>query len=137
MVAGMLLDKTVTFRSTHDTARMKDPEVLRERAKVQLIKDDELQNLMPLRVAVVDIKLADGKRLTKRVDNVRGTPQNPMTREEVLAKAKDLITPVMGVAGGTKLVGRVMEFGSGKKILRMRALLQNTKFSAVRRGTPA
>jgi len=26
---------------------------------------------MPLRVAVVDIKWRDGKRLTKRVDNVR------------------------------------------------------------------
>jgi len=38
---------------------------------VQLIKDEELQNLMPLRVAVVDIKLTDGKRFTKRVDNVR------------------------------------------------------------------
>ncbi len=126
MVAVMLLDKTVTFRSTHDTARMKDPEVLRERAKVQLIKDDELQNLMPLRVAVVDIKLADGKRLTKRVDNVRGTPQNPMTREEVVAKAKDLITPVMGVARATKLVERVMNFESVKNIREMRLLLQHT-----------
>jgi 2-methylcitrate dehydratase PrpD len=104
---------------------MKDPEVLRERAKVQLIKDDELQNLMPLRVAVVDIKLADGKRLTKRVDNVRGTPQNPMTREEVVAKAKDLITPVMGVAGATKLVERVMNFESVKSIREMRPLLQH------------
>jgi 2-methylcitrate dehydratase PrpD len=93
---------------------------------VQLIKDDELQNLMPLRVAVVDIKLADGKRLTKRVDNVRGTPQNPMTREEVVAKAKDLITPVMGVAGATKLVERVMNFESVKNITEMRPLLQHT-----------
>ena len=126
MVAVMLLDKTVTFRSTHDTARMKDPEVLRERAKVQLIKDDELQNLMPLRVAVVDIKLADGKRLTKRVDNVRGTPQNPMTREEVVAKAKDLITPVMGLSGATKLVERVMNLESVKCIREMRPLLQHT-----------
>jgi len=103
---------------------MKDPEVLRARAKVQLIKDEELQNLMPLRVAVVDIKLADGKRLTKRVDNVRGTPQNPMTREEVVAKAKDLITPVMGAAAATKLVERVMNFESVKSIKEMRPLLQ-------------
>jgi len=80
---------------------------------------------MPLRVAVVDIKLADGKRLTKRVDNVRGTPQNPMTREEVVAKAKDLITPVMGVAGATKLVERVMNFESVKSIREIRPLLQH------------
>jgi 2-methylcitrate dehydratase PrpD len=93
---------------------------------VQLIKDDQLQNLMPLRVAVVDIKLADGKRLTKRVDNVRGTPQNPMTREEVVAKAKDLITPVMGAAGVTKLVELVMNFESVKNIRELRPLLQRT-----------
>jgi 2-methylcitrate dehydratase PrpD len=124
MVALMLLDKTVSFRSAHDTARMKDPEVLRARAKVQLIKDEELQNLMPLRVAVVDIKLADGRRLTKRVDNVRGTPENPMTREEVVAKAKDLITPVLGVTGASKLVERVMNFESVKDIREMRPFLQ-------------
>ncbi len=124
MVAVMLLDKTVTFRSAHDTARMKDPEILRERAKVQLIKDEELQNLMPLRVAEVDIKLADGRRLTKRVDNVRGTPENPMTREEVVAKAKDLITPVLGVAGASKLVERVMNFENIKDIREMRPFLQ-------------
>jgi 2-methylcitrate dehydratase PrpD len=126
MVAVMLLDKTVTFRSAHDTARMKDPAILRERAKVQLIKDEELQNLMPLRVAVVDIKLADGTRLTKRVDNVRGTPANPMTREEVVAKAKDLITPVLGPGGATKLVERIMNFESVKDIREMRPSLQRT-----------
>jgi 2-methylcitrate dehydratase PrpD len=126
MVAVMLLDKTITFRSAHDTARMKDPEVLRKRAKVQLIKDEELQNLMPLRVAVVDIKLEDGKWLTKRVDNVRGTPENPMTREEVVAKAKDLITPVLGVTVATKLVERVMNLENVKDVREMRPFLQRT-----------
>jgi 2-methylcitrate dehydratase PrpD len=126
MVAVMLLDKTVTFRSAHDTTRMKDPEVLRQRAKVQLIKDEELQNLMPLRVAVVDIKLADGTRLTKRVDNVRGTPENPMTREEVVAKAKDLITPVLGVIGATKLVEQIMNIETVTNIRELRPFLQRT-----------
>src|SRR6185503_4537945 len=36
MIAVMLLDKTVTFRSAHDKPRMKDPGILRERAKVRL-----------------------------------------------------------------------------------------------------
>ena len=124
MVAVMLLDKTVTFRSAHDVARMKDPEILRQRAKVQLIKDEELQNLMPLRVAIVDIKLADGTQLTKRVDNVRGTPENPMTREEVVTKATDLISPVLGAAVATKLVERVMNLEKVKNIRELRPLLQ-------------
>jgi len=39
MTAVMLLDKTVTFRSAHDQARMKDPAILRERARVQHVHD--------------------------------------------------------------------------------------------------
>jgi hypothetical protein len=33
LIAVMLLDKTVSFKAAHDIARMKDPAVLRERAK--------------------------------------------------------------------------------------------------------
>ena len=54
MTAVMLLDKTVTFRSAHDQARMKDPATLRERAKVQLIPDEALSRFLPTRAAKVD-----------------------------------------------------------------------------------
>src|SRR6266849_6524194 len=72
MVAVMVMDKTVTFTSAHDKARMKDPATLREREKVNLIPDEQLERLMPLRVAIVDVQLTDGTHLTQRVDNVRG-----------------------------------------------------------------
>src|SRR3984893_6995416 len=98
MIAVMLLDKTVSFVSAHDKERLRNPATLRERAKVQLIPDEELERLMPLRVAIVNITLHDGSRLTQRVDNVRGTPENPMTRDEVVTKARDLIAPILGAA---------------------------------------
>jgi 2-methylcitrate dehydratase PrpD len=125
MVAVMLLDGTVTFRSAHDVPRMKDPEILRQHAKVQLIKDEALQNLMPLRVAIVDIQLVDGTRLTRRVDNVRGTPENPMTRQEIVTKATDLIAPVFGAAEAGKLVEHVMNLEKVKDIRELRPLLQH------------
>ena len=37
MLAVALLDKTVTFASAHDSARLKDPATLRERAKINLL----------------------------------------------------------------------------------------------------
>src|ERR1700738_3661357 len=98
MLAVGLLDKTVTFTSAHDRARMKDAAVLRERAKIKLLPDEELERLMPLRVAVLEVTLSDGARLAQRVDNVRGTPENPMTRDEITAKARDLIAPILGTA---------------------------------------
>ncbi len=54
--------------------------------------------LLPVRVAVVEITLADGTRLSDRVEAVRGTPRNPMPRSEVVDKARDLIAPVIGAA---------------------------------------
>src|SRR5467141_2519226 len=124
MAAVMLMDKTVTFSSAHDKGRMKDPATLREREKVKLIPDEELERLMPLRVAIVELQLIDGTHLTQRVDNVRGTPQNPMTREEIVAKGRDLIVPILGTAQFAKLVERLLELEQVKDIRELRPILQ-------------
>jgi 2-methylcitrate dehydratase PrpD len=124
MVAVMLLDKSVSFASAHDKERLKDPATLRERDKVQLLPDEELERLMPLRVAIVDMVLADGSRLTQRVDNVRGTPENPMTRAEVATKATDLITPILGKAKCSELIERIFHLEGVGDIRQLRPLLQ-------------
>src|SRR5438132_2352810 len=124
MAAVMLMDKTVTFSSAHDKARMKDPATLREREKVKLIPDEQLERLMPLRMAIVEVQLTDGTHLTQRVDNVRGTPKNPMTTEEIVAKAGDLIAPILGTAQCAKLIERVLNLGQVKDIRELRPLLQ-------------
>ena len=126
IVAVMLLDKTVSYRASLDESRMKDPAVLRERAKVELIPDEDLQKLMPLRVAIVDITLTDGTHLNKRIDAVRGTPENPMTREEVVAKARDLIAPVLGAATASNLIEKVLAIEGVKDVRELRPLLQRT-----------
>src|ERR1700721_2957959 len=104
LIAVMLIDKTLSFHAAHDKVRMQDPAVLRERAKVELVGDDELERLLPTRVGIVEIELVDGTHLTERVENARGTPENPMTRDEIVAKARGLITPVLGGAKGAKLI---------------------------------
>jgi 2-methylcitrate dehydratase PrpD len=126
LVAVMLLDGTVTFRSAHDTARMKDPAVLRMRSKVQLIPDEDLERRMPQRHAIVEIVLADGSRLTERVEAVRGTMENPMTRDEVVTKARELIAPVLGTSATTKLIEAVLHLETIKTILDLRPLLQRS-----------
>src|SRR5260370_11916642 len=111
-LAVMLLDKTVSFRAAHDNARMQDPAVLRYRAKVQLVPDEDLQQPIPVRVAVVELTLSDGSRLSERVEHVRGTPENPMTRDEVVAKARELMTPVLGAPTCSNLIELVLGLGS-------------------------
>ena len=125
LVAVMLVDKTVSFKSAHDQARMQDGAVLRQRAKVQLVHDDELERLMPRREAVVEVTLADGMRVSERVGNVRGTAENPMSREDIIAKARDLMTPVLGAAACQKLIDRVFDLEATKNIRDLRPLLQH------------
>ena len=124
LVGVMLIDKTVSFASAHDKARMQDPEILRQRAKVQLIPDVELARLMPKRVTIVDLVLNDGTRLSERVEAVRGTFANPMTREEVVAKARDLMAPVLGAAPAGSLIEKLLNLEKVKNIVELRPFLQ-------------
>jgi len=124
MVSVMLLDKTASFRAAHDKARMKDPDVLRVRAKVQLVPSEELEKLEPARQAIVEITLNDGTVLSDRVTDVRGTVDNPMTREEVAQKCRDLVEPVLGKANCATLVDKIFGLENVKDIRELRSVLQ-------------
>jgi 2-methylcitrate dehydratase PrpD len=127
MVAVMLIDKTATFKSAHDKARMQDPAVLRVRAKVNLVLDDEeLQRALPRREAIVEITLNDGTKLSQHVTAVRGTPSNPMTREEVVAKARELMAPVLGASNSASLIEKLLGLENLKSIIELRPLLQRS-----------
>jgi len=124
MVAVMLLDKTVSFHAAHDKSRMQDPATLRARAKVNLVHDEQLVEFLPVRVAVVEIELTDGTVLSERVTAVRGTPRNPMSRSEVIDKARDLMAPLLGREKSERLINTIYEIGNVTNIRRLRPLLQ-------------
>ena len=124
MVAIMLIDQTASFAAAHDTARMKDPLVLRHRAKVEYVPDPALAALLPARVAVVEVTLTDGTRLAERVEAVRGTVRNPMTGDEVESKARDLFVPVLGAAQSQRLIDAVRTLDTAADLKALRPLLQ-------------
>ncbi len=125
MVAVMLLDGTASFKAAHDIQRMKDASVLEQRAKVELIFDDELKQFMPVRVAVVEVILKDGTRYSERVEAVRGTPRNPMSRQEVIDKALDLIGPVLGSQQAKDLSQLVLSIEAQPDLSKLIYLLKN------------
>ena len=126
MVAVMLLDKTVTFQSVHDRARMKDPVVLRVRAKVEVVADPRIDARRPRREAIVEVILKDGTQLSEWVRDVRGTADNPMTREEVVDKARDLIAPVLGSTPCTALLNKLLALETLKDVRELRPELQRS-----------
>src|SRR5580700_979286 len=126
MIAIMLLDKTVTFQSVHDKARMKDPAVLRVRAKVEVVADPRIDARRPRREAIVELTLNDGTELTQWVRDVRGTADNPMTRDEVVDKARDLITPVLGAETCLALINKLLALETLRDIRELRPTLQRS-----------
>jgi 2-methylcitrate dehydratase PrpD len=124
MVAVMLLDKTASFHAAHDKPRMRDAAVLRQRSKVTYVPDAELTRLLPARVAIVEITLNDGTKLSDRVEAVRGTVRNPMTRGEVIDKARDLMGPVLSSGSTGKLIDTLLAIETVKDVRMLRPLLQ-------------
>jgi len=120
----MLIDKTASFKAAHDKARMQDPAVLALRAKVQLVDDAEMEKAEPERQATVEITLNDGTVLSEHIAAVRGTAENPMTREEVQQKATDLIEPVLGKASTKTLIDKIFALENVKDIRELRPILQ-------------
>jgi 2-methylcitrate dehydratase PrpD len=103
LTAVMVIDKTVTFETTHDNDRMNDPDVLAQKAKVKLTPDPSL----PRRQPIIEIKTTDGRDLTHRTMAVRGTPDNPMTKQEVEDKAFELFAGPLGDTKARDLIDRV------------------------------
>ena len=127
MCAVMLVDGTVSFRSSHDEKRMRDRRIVAVREKIELLGDDELSRAMPSRQGIVEITLSDGRRLRHHTRAVRGTPENPMTRAEVDAKSYDLMAPVLGGARARNLCDAVWNLERLADVRKLRPLLQEKR----------
>lgn len=123
LVAVMLKDKTVSFQAAHDKGRMQDPAILELRSRVKIVPDEEFERRLPRWEATVELVLNNGTLLTQHVEAPRGTVENPVTRDEVAAKARGLMEPVLGVAVCNSLIERVLGLEKTKDIRDLRPLL--------------
>ncbi len=127
-LALMLTDKTLTFRSVHDAARLHDPALVRLRDKIRL--DPGAQTPRP---PLFRITMDDGRVIVQDgLGPVLGTAQNPMTRDQLIAKCRDLMAPVLGMSQTMRLVEKTLALESVKDVRELRPLLQH----AVRQGPP-
>jgi 2-methylcitrate dehydratase PrpD len=100
--------------------------VLRQRAKVDVLADPRIDARRPRREAIVELTLADGTQLTEWVRDVRGTADNPMTRDEVVDKARDLIAPVLGASTTSSLITKLLALETLRDVRELRPALQRS-----------
>jgi 2-methylcitrate dehydratase PrpD len=124
LLAVMLLDGGLSFASSHDVARMRDPAVLDLKQGMTLIADRELSEARPRRQGIVEVTTNDGRKLSHRTYAVRGTADNPMRRDEVEANALDLLATVLGAERARMLVDRVWDIERLANARELRPLLE-------------
>ena|ERR1035437_1699682 len=91
LAALMLLDGDITFASSHDQKRVRDPAVLKLRKRIEIGGSAALAKTKTTQ-AIVEITTRSGERLRHHTRAVRGSATNPMSRDDVAAKARGLLT---------------------------------------------
>jgi 2-methylcitrate dehydratase PrpD len=123
LVALMMISGTVGFAESHDPALMEDPALGAFRKRVCLVPSEELDRAKPPRQTIVEIALKNGDLLSQRVVAVRGTADNPMTRDEVAGKARDLLAPILGEDRCARLIDQVFALHRVADMASLRPLL--------------
>lgn len=123
LLAIGLIDRDLTFDSCHDKARMNDPEVLDLRRKIKAVPDPMLTEAKPARQAILEATKKNGETLRHRTYAVLGTPDNPMSQEEISKKCLDLMVPVLGRPKAEELMDVLWEIESLDSLASLRELL--------------
>jgi 2-methylcitrate dehydratase PrpD len=126
-VAMMLNDKKLTFKSIHDRSRMTDPAIVKLREKVKLNPGAKAP-----RPPIIQITMADGTKISQDNSGAGGGGNNPFSREQLIAKCNDLMTPVLG-AKTKPLIDRVLALETVKNIRELRPLLQAAPYTGAPR----
>ena len=123
MIAVMLLDGKVTFKSSHDVKRMKDKAVVALRKRIEYKGSAELTRSGG-RQAIVELWLKDGSHLRHHTPVVQGAWENPMTRKDVDEKCFDLIAGVVGSRKARSLLDNIWRLDRLPSVRPLRPLLQ-------------
>jgi len=107
LMAVALIDGDVSFDASHSYPRMKDPQVLAVKQRVELVGDRGLMDPAAPRSANVEVRLRDGRTISHLTRHAPGTKENPLDTEGVAAKARSLIAPVLGDQRCGEVIARI------------------------------
>jgi 2-methylcitrate dehydratase PrpD len=80
----------------HAEASPGDLSIAALQPRIELVADPELRESVSPRQVRLEVLTRDGKRLAKHLLTYRGTPENPVSTQDVEDKARDLAAPVVG-----------------------------------------
>ena len=122
LLAVMAVDGTMTFAAAHDYKRVKDPRVRKMRERIQAVADPSIPAPVRSWRCIMEVTLKDGRTLTHQTMAAKGSPDNPLNRDEVAEKAIDLMGPAIGKARGKALIAALYDIGRMKDVRALRKL---------------
>ena len=124
LLAVMLRDGSVSFKSAHDFKRMKDPRILALRQRIEAVGDPGLTDAQRRWRCVMEIRLKNGRVLEHQTMAAKGSFENPLTRAEEEENALDLSVPVLGTLRSRALLAALWNFEKIKDVRALRKLYQ-------------
>jgi 2-methylcitrate dehydratase PrpD len=125
ILAVALLEGSLSFEAARSYDRVKDRSVLKVRERITLIEDPELSASSNKRQGIVEATIKDGTQLGEHVVSVRGTAENPMARQEVEMKCRDLIRPILGRGRTEGLIDKIWNLEKVKNVRELRRLISS------------
>ena len=126
LIAVALVDGTVSFDASHSYERMKDPQVLDVKRRVELVADRALMDPAAPRSARVEVRLRDGRTVNRFTRHAPGTKENPLDAGGVNAKARSLMEPVIGARRTAAVIERVHGLEAVGDVRELMALLRSS-----------
>jgi 2-methylcitrate dehydratase len=127
ITAIALIDGEVTDRQ-FEPERFKDPAVWKFLQNVKVERNAELSGMYADAVGnIVHVDLADGRRLTKRVDYPLGNAKNRLKDSAVEGKFLGLVEPIIGETRARKIIELVWKLDEAKNVGGLMQALQVPK----------
>jgi 2-methylcitrate dehydratase PrpD len=122
-LASALIDGTLSFDASHSYQRMRDPKILAVKQRIQLVADRTLMDPSAPRSGRIDVTLRDGRSVSQFTRHAPGTKENPLDRAGVIAKARDLMAPVIGSRRTEAVIDRVNRLDQLRSVRELAGLL--------------
>lgn len=116
-VVGLVLIKGSAGFYDFTPENLQDSAILALARLTEVHEDKEINDAFPAkRTAVVEIGLAGGETLSKRVDIPRGMPENPLEKAELLEKFSGLTRDILGQEKAQQAADCVLNPESGEDL---------------------
>jgi 2-methylcitrate dehydratase PrpD len=113
------------WREQYTEEKIRDANVLALAAKVEVVKDDELDALYDEKwPAIVEVKTKDGRLLSARRDIMKGEPEDPVSDRELRRKFDSLTADAVSADRAEKIWQKVFQLEELQSLSELSALLR-------------